>query len=67
VGESVSEGDPKPIERSVPVTDALAVLSWVGAGLNMADALNLLYPEEAAKMEEMNLFPGPRYFVNSKY
>jgi hypothetical protein len=33
----------------------------------MADAMNILYPEEAAKMEELNVFPGPRYFVNSNY
>ena len=54
-------------ERRVPVKDALAVASWIGAGINMADAMNILYPEEAAKMEELNVIPGPRYFVNSNY
>jgi hypothetical protein len=59
--------DSQSVERRVLVKEALSVLSWVGAGLNMADALNLLYPEEASRMEMMNLFPGPRFFVNSKY
>ena len=33
----------------------------VGAGINEADAMWLLFPEEAARMTMLNLFPGSRY------
>ena len=43
------------------VADCLAISSWVGAGINETDAMWLLFPEEAARMTMLNLFPGSRY------
>ena len=41
--------------------DCLAISSWAGAGINETDAMWLLFPEEAARMTMLDLFPGSRY------
>jgi hypothetical protein len=39
---------------------AFPVLSWVGAGITMEDAMRLLYPEEANKIYSPGRWPwGP--------
>jgi hypothetical protein len=47
--------------KTCPVADCVAIASWIGIGLNLADAMRLLYPEEAAHMTMLNLFPGPPF------
>ena len=43
--------------RKVPTADAMAVLSWVGNGLSMEDAMRLLYPEEAKTIYDPSRWP----------
>ena len=46
--------------HSTDLQSALAVLSWVGCGITMEDAMRLLYPNEAEKIYAPDRWPaGP--------
>jgi hypothetical protein len=56
------QNEDKPTAQRVELSRQMRVLSLIGSGLSFADAMELLFPEEAKKMESLMVNRGPQFF-----